>query len=47
MPRYDSLSGSDRDAWQVGTYELDYRYDDDLETQQRQWRNADPALQTA
>jgi hypothetical protein len=24
MPRYDSLSGSDRDALQVGTYELDY-----------------------
>lgn len=47
MPRYDSLSGSDRDAWQVGTYELDYRYDNDLENHQRLWRNADTALQTA
>jgi hypothetical protein len=47
MPRYDSLAGSDRDALQVGTYELDYRYDNDLENQQRPWRNADPALQMA
>jgi hypothetical protein len=32
MPRYDSLAGSDRDVWQVGTYELDYRYDGNLES---------------
>jgi hypothetical protein len=47
MPRYDSLAGSDRDAFQVGTYELDYRYDNDLEINNTYEENADPALQTA
>ena len=43
MPRYDSLAGSDRDVFQVGTYELDYRYDNDLEINNHE-ENADLAL---